>query len=96
VSDVAAFFDRQAERFGPSGVLPHHQARADRLRQSIGDGPWRVSELGCGSGGTVVACAKRDYTVAVIELSLGAVGESAMLHLSDGAGDRGLPSDKVA
>ena len=69
MSTSQEFFDRQADRFGPSGVLPHHEARAETLRRIAGSPPQRVLELGCGSGGTACACARMGYQVSGVEIS---------------------------
>lgn len=66
---IANFYTRQSQRFGPSEVLPHHRARAERLRRIAGPAPLRVLELGSGAGGTAVATAGLGYEVTSVELS---------------------------
>ena len=69
MSSAAEFFDRQAERFGPTGILPHHEARAETLRRIAGPPPQTVLELGCGAGGSASACARLGYNVTAVEIS---------------------------
>ena len=69
MTDVAEFYTKQSERFGPSGVLPHHLVRAKRLQRIVGDPPAKILELGAGAGGTARATSDAGYAVTAVELS---------------------------
>ena len=66
---IIPFYTRRSEQHGPTGVLPHHRARASTIARLCGPAPRRVLELGAGAGGTAAATADLGYEVVAVELT---------------------------
>ncbi|GAA5109688.1 class I SAM-dependent methyltransferase [Alloalcanivorax gelatiniphagus] len=66
---VQGFYDRKSRAAGPSGVLEHHEERAQTLARLAGPARRSVLELGAGAGGSAVATARLGYRVTAAELS---------------------------
>ena len=66
---VKEFYTRKSEWFGPSGILDHHRARAQKIERLGKRGHKRVLELGAGAGGSAAATAELGHTVVAIEIS---------------------------
>ncbi len=66
---IASFYRRQTE-WGASdgGVQAFHRARATQVEELLGPGPFRVLELGAGSGEVAIAMAERGHRVVAVEL----------------------------
>lgn len=66
---VKEFSTRKSEWFGPSGILDHHRARAQKIERLGKSGHKRVLELGAGAGGSAAATADLRHTVVAVEIS---------------------------
>jgi len=63
------FYSRSRERWGPSGILPHHRERAASIARLCGPGYKRILELGAGAGGTAAALADLGHTVTAVDIA---------------------------
>ena len=85
---VGPFYDRKSLAAGPSGVLPHHEERAQAIQRLTGLDAARVLELGAGAGGSAVATAELGHAVTAVELS--PVRARFAAELADERGAEGL------
>ena len=63
------FYTRSRERWGPSGILPHHRERAAQIERLCGPGKKRVLELGAGAGGTAAAVADLGHDILAVDIA---------------------------
>ena len=80
------FYSRSRERWGPSGILPHHQDRAAQIARLCGWGKKRVLELGAGAGGAAAAMADLGHDVTAIDIAPPAVAYTEELAREPRAG----------
>ncbi|MBC7804721.1 MAG: class I SAM-dependent methyltransferase [Akkermansiaceae bacterium] len=80
------FYTRSRERWGPSGILPHHQDRAGQIARLCGWGKKRVLELGAGAGGAAAAMADLGHDVTAMDIAPPAVAYTAELAKEPRAG----------
>lgn len=80
------FYTRSRERWGPSGILPHHQERAAQIARLCGPGKKRVLELGAGAGGAAAAIADLGHDVVAIDIAPPAVAYTQELAAQPRAG----------
>jgi SAM-dependent methyltransferase len=81
---IAGFYQKQSEwGLSSSAVRPFHRARAARMEDALGSGPFRVLELGAGAGEVAIAMAERGHDVVAVDL----VGERIA------AGEGLIPAD---
>ena len=67
---IRGFYDQATIWWGPDPQEPGvHAARRATVERWAGPGPWRVLELGSGSGHTAAALAEAGLEVVAIELS---------------------------
>jgi len=63
------FYSRSRERWGPSGILPHHRERAASITRLCGPGSKRILELGAGAGGAAAALADLGHSVTAVDIA---------------------------